>query len=370
MKAHLNAEEIGNRLRSLDFMRGFIMFLLMLESTSLYDILYKATETNFLGNIFMQFQHHQWNGLRFWDLIQPGFMFIAGTAMALSIKKLQDRGISKSTISIKMLKRSGWLFFWGVLNYAVHDDGLSFELWNVLTQLSFTLLVAYLIFEWNDRSHIAVCVFLLLLTECLYRFIKVPGFDQPFTDQHNFGNYIDIILMNKINEGGWVAINCIPTAVHTIAGAVVGKMLIADKSGKLKKLVWWGIGTLLVGLVLDLIKITPIIKRIATSSFTLASLGWCLIGLAGFYYLIDIKGKWKNINFFNVLGMNSIFIYLFFEIVGHRWFNEYVNQISTGLLNIFGLPELLISIISCIAIFSLEWKLCQFLFKRKIFFRL
>jgi hypothetical protein len=86
--------------------------------------------------------------------------------------------------------------------------------------------------------------------------------------------------------------------------------------------------------------------------------------------LIDIEGKWKNINFFNVLGMNSIFIYLFFEIVGHRWFNEYINQISTGLLNIFGLPELLISIISCIVIFSLEWKLCQFLFKRKIFFRL
>jgi hypothetical protein len=32
MKAQLNTEEIGNRLRSLDFMRGFIMFLLMLES--------------------------------------------------------------------------------------------------------------------------------------------------------------------------------------------------------------------------------------------------------------------------------------------------------------------------------------------------
>jgi hypothetical protein len=70
------------------------------------------------------------------------------------------------------------------------------------------------------------------------------------------------------------------------------------------------------------------------------------------------------------LGMNSIFIYLFFEIVGHRWFNEYINQISTGLLGIIALPKLLISLISCGCIFLLEWKLCQFLFKRKIFFRL
>ena len=32
--------------------------------------------------------------------------------------------------------------------------------------------------------------------------------------------------MNKINPGGWVAINCIPTAVHTIAGALAGKLLL------------------------------------------------------------------------------------------------------------------------------------------------
>jgi len=370
MEAKLNSEEIGSRLRSLDFMRGFIMFLLMLESTSLYDIIYKATEANFLGNIFIQFQHHPWNGLHFWDLIQPGFMFIAGTAMALSIKKMQDRGIPKATINIKMFKRVGWLFFWGVLNYAVHDDGLSFELWNVLTQLSFTLLIAYLIFDWDNKSQIIVCALLLLLTEGMYRFINIPGFNHPFTDQENFGNYVDVLLMNKINDGGWVAINCIPTAVHTISGALVGKMLIIDKPSKMKTLISWGIGTLIAGFLLDLFNVTPIIKRIATTSFTLASLGWCLLGLSGFYYWIDIKGKWKNINFFNVLGMNSIFIYLFFEIVGHHWFNEYINQISKGLLSIFGLPELIISLISCAAIFVLEWKLCQFLYKRKIFFRL
>src|SRR5690606_23281751 len=118
--------------------------------------------------------------------------------------------------------------FWGVLDYAVRKDGLSFELWNVLTQLSFTMLVAFFIFRLSVKTQMIICAGILLLTEALYRFTNVPGFDQPFTDQHNFGNYVDLLLMNKINRGGWVAINCIPTAVHTIAGALAGKLLLSE----------------------------------------------------------------------------------------------------------------------------------------------
>jgi len=73
------------RLLSLDFMRGFIMVLLMAESTGLYEHLFKATEGNFLNSFMNQFFHHPWNGLRFWDLIQPGFMYMAGEAMAYSL---------------------------------------------------------------------------------------------------------------------------------------------------------------------------------------------------------------------------------------------------------------------------------------------
>src|SRR4029077_9688200 len=97
----------------------------------------------------------------------------------------------------KILRRCGLLFFWGVLDYAVRPKGLSFELWDVLTQLSFTTLVAFLIFRWSTVAQIGVCFGLLLLTEILYRFTNIPGFDQPFTDQHNFGNYMDLVLMNK-----------------------------------------------------------------------------------------------------------------------------------------------------------------------------
>ena len=129
--------KISQRLLSLDLMRGFIMVLLALESTGLYEHLFDATEGNALNNFFLQFFHHPWNGLRFWDLIQPGFMYMAGVSMAYSLNKQWSNGISWSQSFQKILKRCFWLFFWGVLDYAVRKNGLSFELWDVLTQLSF-----------------------------------------------------------------------------------------------------------------------------------------------------------------------------------------------------------------------------------------
>src|SRR6185436_3976743 len=321
---------IQKRLLSLDFMRGLIMVLLALESAGLYEHLSTATEGNAINGFIQQFFHHPWNGLRFWDLVQPAFMFMAGTAMALSLNKQEKQGMSWSQSFRKILKRCFWLFFWGVLDYAVRKNGLSFELWDVLTQLSFTTLVAFLIFRWSIAAQIVVCIGLLMLTEILYRYTNITGFDQPFTDQHNFGNYMDLVLMNKINGDGWVAINCIPTAVHTIAGALAGKLLLSDKK-KIQPLLIWGLGCMIVGFGLDYAGIRPIIKRIATSSFTIASLGWCLWFLAISYWWIDIKGHRNNLKFFTIVGMNSIFIYIFFEIVGSRWFNDYISSISNGI---------------------------------------
>ena len=363
------ANQHTNRLLSLDFMRGLIMVLLALESTGLYEHLSDASEGMFLHPVMQQFFHHRWNGLHFWDLVQPGFMFMAGTAMAYSLHKQQLNGVTWLQSFKKILRRCAWLFFFGVLDYAVRPKGLSFELWDVLTQLSFTTLVAFLIFRWSNVAQIFFCVGLLLLTEFLYRYTNVPGFDQPFTDQHNFGNYMDLMLMNKINKGGWVAINCIPTAVHTIAGALAGKLLLGTSLHKLKKMLLWAGTVLAAGYALDLIHLTPIIKRIATSSFTLVSLGWCLIGLAFCYWWIDLRNHKRFLQFFLVIGMNSLFIYLFFEIVGARWFNDYVAAITNGLMAMIHIPGMLSSIITALCIFALEWGLCYFLYKKKIFFR-
>jgi predicted acyltransferase len=372
MITHLKTVSLSStgRLVSLDFMRGLIMVFLALESAGLYDHLYNGIHQPFISAVLGQFFHHPWHGLHFWDLIQPAFMFMAGVAMAFSLQKQTDKGTSWNSQFQKVLKRCGLLFFFGVLDYAVKQDGsLSFELWDILTQLSFTTLVAFLVFRWNFTWQIMVCVLLLLLTEVLYRFTHIPGFDEPFTNQKNFGNYIDTVLMNKINHDGWVAINCIPTAVHTVAGAMAGKYLLQTKT-KVKPLIIWGFITLIAGFAVDIAGITPIIKRIATSSFTLASLGYCLLALAFFYWWIDIKDHKKHLWFFIVVGMNSLFMYLFFEIVGHRWFTEYIYHITNGLMTIISVPKTVMLVISALSVFSLEWYLCYFLYRHKIFIKL
>ena len=60
-------------------------------------------------------------------------------------------------------------FFLGSAGLCRQARRLSFELWDVLTQLSFTTLVAFLIFRWSATAQICVCVGLLLLTEVLYQ---------------------------------------------------------------------------------------------------------------------------------------------------------------------------------------------------------
>src|ERR1700742_779625 len=198
-----NPAPISARLLSLDFLRGFIMVLLAIESTGIYDYLYEHSQGSAFNGFIIQFTHHPWHGLHFWDLVQPAFMFMAGVAMAFSLTRQWKNGVSWGQSFKKTLKRCALLFFWGVLDYAVRPKGLSFELWDVLTQLSFTTLIAFLIFRWSNIAQIGVCIGLLLSTEILYRFTHVPGFDMPFTDQHNLGNYIDTILMHTINKGGW-----------------------------------------------------------------------------------------------------------------------------------------------------------------------
>ncbi len=359
------------RLLSLDFMRGMIMVLLMLDSVRLFGHLFDATEGSALQLFFLQFSHHPWNGLRFWDLIQPGFMFMAGTAMAYSLQRQQRDGMPWSQSFVKVFKRSCWLFFWGVLDYAVRPGGLSFELWDVLTQLSATTLIAFLIFRWSFSAQISFSLGLLVLTEILYRFTNVPGFDQPFTDQQNFGNFMDLVLMNKINGGGWVAINFLPTAAHTIWGCLAGKLLITSKPEleKVKWLVLGGLAAMILGYAMDWSGLTPIIKRIATSSFVLASGGWCLIALAFLYWWIDIRDHRKYVKFFVVVGMNSLFIYLFIEIVGGRWFNDYIAAITTGLMGMANFPQMLMLVLTSIITFALEWWMLYFLFRKGVFFK-
>ena len=58
---------------------------------------------------------------------------------------------------------------------------------------------------------------------------------------------------------------------------------------KIKALVIAGIIALVLGFGADLSGLSPIIKRISTGGFVLASLGWVTLILAAVYWWIDVK---------------------------------------------------------------------------------
>ncbi len=366
-------QQSNDRLISLDVLRGIIMILLCAESCRVYESL-KHLEPSGLGTgLLNQFFHHPWHGLHFWDLVQPAFMFMAGSAMYISHSRKLAKGISWTANFKHILLRCLRLFICGVALHCIYSGKPVWELWNVLTQLAFTTLIAYLIINRSYTFQIGFSITLLLLTEFLYRTVLMPGFSQPFVKGHNFGSYMDTLLMGKINSDGWVAINIIPTAAHTIWGVLAGKLLISEVSAakKLKTLALAGLAALALGHGLDLLNITPIIKRISTSSFALASGGWVLLLLALVYWFVDIKKNNKYAWIATVMGMNAIFIYLFFETVGMQWVNGAVDIFSGQMLHLFlGVPAALAAVVSASVALILEWGLCYWLYKRGIFFKL
>jgi len=360
------------RLLSLDVMRGFIMLFLAGESCRVYESLHESFSAPVFSIIISQFFHHPWHGLRFWDVVQPAFMLMAGAALYISWNSKSAKGISWNENLKHILLRCFKLFLFGTALHCVYAGKLVWELWNVLTQLSVTTLIAYFIIRKSYTWQIVFSVFLLIVTEMMYRFILVPGFDQPFTQHHNFGAYADTLLMGKINTDGWVAINFIPTTVHTIWGVLAGKLVISSISQyqKIKVLVITGIIALLVGYSMDTLGITPIIKRISTSSFALVSGGWVLLILAFLFWLHDVKKYTQYAWVFTVVGMNAIFIYLFFETVGVQWLNGVVGIFVNGFLSFIGISKGISIVITALATLAVEWYICFWLYQRKIFFKL
>lgn len=368
MKQPINKE----RIVSLDVMRGIIMILLAGESALVYDSLFHLHLPAFANDIVMQFFHHPWHGLHFWDVVQPAFMMMAGTAMYISFYRKEQKGITWSANFKHIALRSLKLFVLGTALHCVYAGKLVWELWNVLTQLAFTTVIAYLMIKRSAVFQIIAGLLLIMLNDILYRRVLMDGYSQPYVEFHNFGAYVDTLVMGKINTDGWVAINIIPTAAHTIWGMTIGRLLIGKISAakKIRLLCIAGCAALLAGYVMDWLHIVPIIKRISTGPFVLASAGWVILMLAFIYWLVDVKQKNKYAWIATVVGMNSIFIYLFFETVGAQWVNPTVAIFIGGFTSLLHAPPAIQAVLNAFVVWMMEWYLCYWLAKKNIFIKL
>ncbi|MFD2101488.1 acyltransferase family protein [Flagellimonas iocasae] len=363
------SKAVPERILSIDVFRGFTMFLLIGEFTGFMGLLLDdGLKGSFLYALGEQFHHHSWNGLHFWDLIQPFFMFIVGLSLPFGVYNRQKKGHSKRQIFKHVLKRSVILLFLGWALYCIPAGEITFYFQNVLAQIGVTYLIAYLIIDKSTVFQISFSVGLLVLTEVIYRFFPVEGFDQPFVFMKNFGTWLDMQYGGASN-GGWAAFNAMPTAAHTIWGVLVGKLLMGSEESmrKLKIMVLFGTAMVIGGYLLD--PVIPIIKRIATSSFVIVSGGWSILGIALLYGLIDVlKLKGKYTWFFSIVGMNSLFIYLFSHVGGAKLVERVLFPFSNAIFTPFG--DLAAQILTSFCVWISLWGICYWMYKKRLFIKI
>ena len=362
---------IPGRAISVDFFRGFTMFLLAGEATRLYGQ-FGNFDNSIMQFLATQFHHHQWHGLHFWDLIQPFFMFIVGVSIPFAVANRLKKGDSNRTITLHALKRSFLLLFLGWALYFIGAGKLVFQFQNVLAQLSVTYLVAFLIRNKSFKFQLIFTLAVLLFIDLAYRFFPVEGFNNPWVNYENLGAWVNNKIEGVEKASPWASLNCVSTTAHTVWGVLCGILLMSDKSTskKIQLLLIAGVSALIVGFSLDLLNITPIIKKIATSSFVFASGGWAILALCFCYWLIDVKKLFtRGSKFFIIVGMNSIFIYMFFEIPGGSNLLSKIFAPFSKLLFSWG-GDLTVGIIISLAVWAGLWYLCYWLYKNKLFIKI
>ena len=369
MKPSEQPAEIKERLYSLDFFRGMTMFLLIAGFTRFFPSITEGTQDgSLLHTIGLQFKHVAWEGLKFWDLIQPYFMFIVGVAIPYAVANRENKGQTRKQINRHVFKRAFILLLLGWAITCIGSGEIIFHFQNVLSQLSVTYLIAYLIMHKSLRTQLIISVVLILATEIIYRTFPVEGFNHAFVPNENFGTWLDTLYGGEDLRGHWVSFNAIPTTAHTIWGVLAGQLMKSARppEKKLRILIIAGLTGIVLGYALS--PITPIVKRICTSTFILASGGWTILTLAFSYWLIDIKKQKDWTLFFNIVGMNSLFIYLFAHVGGTNLIRRVIEPFSSAAFA-FGGVQIATIMTNLLTLFGL-WFICYWLYKHRVFVKI
>ncbi|HSA96103.1 MAG TPA: DUF5009 domain-containing protein [Acidobacteriota bacterium] len=363
--------DVEPRLLSLDVFRGIVMFCLIAEATGIYDLMALPAQGTIINTIALQFRHHPWNGLRLWDLGQPFFMFISGAAMSLSYTRRWQAGTAWKRTLVQALRRALILFAlgWGIYLIAPAEDGprMAF-LYDVLPQLAVAGLFGFVILRLSARIRFIISLGLIAVTESLYRVWGLVSHGRPFAAGDNFGASVDRLILGNVSPENWVAFNVVPLTALVIWGSLAGRWLKGDpfRVRQVWNLSYWGLGGLAAGLALSLY--TPIIRRIATSSFVLISGGAGLLALALAGWLVDIAKVGRRANIFRAIGVNSIFIYLFAQIGGAGWLRRLIVPFAGVVVG--GSTSYSAELVAALVTQALMCGLCYDLFRRKIRIRI
>jgi len=321
-----------------------------------------------------QMKHCSWDGLTHHDTIFPLFLFIAGLSFPFSYAKQRANGKSQKEIYWKIIKRALILTLLGLIYNGLFQLHLeSLRIFSVLARIGFAWMFAAIIFINAKKSTRAIIAAVILVGYyLLLRFVPAPdapGAD-PFSYEGNLVGYIDRTLFpNHImtpgefdNEG---ILSLLPAIVTAMLGMATGEYVKDGKnSGNRKTLTMFiaAAGLLGVGLLWNLA--FPINKALWSSSFVLVVGAYSMAMFALFYWIIDVKGWKKWTKFFEIIGLNSITIYML-QRIGFIW--NIKDFFFKGLQEQF--PENTMYFTGYLFYFVVSWFILWAFYKTKIFLK-
>ncbi|MCF2506976.1 DUF5009 domain-containing protein [Dyadobacter sp. CY107] len=358
------------RLASMDALRGFDMLMISGGGAFVY-LLGGKTGFDSIDAISAQFVHPEWHGFTFYDFIFPLFLFLAGASLSFSLTGGLSKGIPKSELISKTFKRMLILIALGILDKnAPIDlfDPAQIRYGSVLGRIglaTFIGAILYLNFSFTNRIWVAVSTLLLYYLALIV--IPVPGYGSgDLSFEGNLVGWFDRNFMpGKLKQGTYdelALLTQFPAICLTLFGTIAGDILLRSQvtGDKLKQLFLCGLIGIITGLIWNLV--FPINKHLWSSSFIMLTSGMAFILLATFYWIIDVKGYKKWAFFFQVIGMNSLVIYLAVRFID---FNASSKLLFEGLYKYA--PEKWHEVFNALGGFVIVWFFLYFLYRNKIF---
>ncbi|MBM3442266.1 MAG: DUF5009 domain-containing protein [Bacteroidetes bacterium] len=361
------------RIAALDALRGFDMFWII-GAEELFHTLAKATASPFWQQLSNQFEHPYWNGFTAYDLIFPLFIFISGIAAAYSLGSSLEKGVSRLSLTQKVLWRGLLLFLLGI----IYNNGLQLRplydvrLMSVLGRIGIVYACSCLIFLYaGPRARYAWFAGLLLGYWAILALCAAPGFPPgDLTEAGNVASWIDrTVLPGRLSRGIHDTVglfNNISAVASGLAGILTGQYLRTTRHPPARQsalMAATGILSLLLAQAWN--PVFPINKNLWSSSFVLTTTGWSLLLMALFHYLIDVKGYVRWTFFFRVIGLNSILIYMSPRFIDWSHTNlalfQWLGQLISDPYQAFALATTALLI---------KWAACWFLYRQQVFVKI
>lgn len=362
----------GQRLYSLDALRGFDMFWII-GADEFFHQMGKATGTPFWQSLSTQFTHPSWDGFHVYDLIFPLFLFLAGVSTPYSIGRSLAEGKTRQQVLLKVVKRGCILVLLGL----VYNNGLQLRplsdirFSSVLGRIGIAYMLANIIYIYaREKLQLAWFAGLLIGYWLILKFTAAPGFPPgDLTMEGNFASYVDrSLLPGKLSLGIHDTVgffNNIPAVSTALAGIITGTYLKKQEVAKTKKALMMALLGLLSLLVAQLWNLDfPINKNMWSSSFVMHTTGLSLLLMALFYYIIDVLGYQRWAFFLKVIGMNSILIYISGKFINWKYTT---NGFFQWLVEWVGEPYNLVTLSLCMIL--VKWMFLYILYRQKIFLR-